>query len=278
MNSGTSNPRPGGLLASVLGRLVGRPAPEPAQPAAPASLEPPVADLPPFERLAPLGPDTSRLEVLATLYKAVEYAIGTGVDGHVAEFGTMTGETAAALAKSLADFGQRYGYSDAAQKIGERHLYLFDSFEGLPDDMWSVDQESLHVRSGVWAPHTCKGIDPQTLLSKIGHYLPADRVRIMAGWFSATLPKIPAGTVFSVVHIDSDLYSSAFEVLDYLFAKKAFANGCMVLFDDWDCNAADPRYGERRAWRECVDKYQAEVSDMGSYGWGARRFIVHRRD
>lgn len=241
-------------------------APAPAAPAEPAT----------DPLIAALHPGLSRAEVFRTLYGAVEYALGAGVAGDVAEFGTMTGDSAEVLAKALTDFGERLGYADAAHRLPPRHLWLFDSFEGLPDTTGTPDADSPHVRAGVWAPGTCRGIDQVALTRRVTRYLPEARVRVVPGWFADTLPSIPPGTRFAVVHIDSDLYSSAKEVLDHLCATDALANGCMLLFDDWDCNAADPGHGERRAFAEAAERFGLRWSDAGRYGFVSRRIIVHR--
>lgn len=273
------------LLGRPGGRAAPRPEPPPAAPppaaapvvAAPAAIAPAaVSDAAVDPRIAALHPGLSREDVFRTLYGAIEYAIGAGVAGDVAEFGTMTGDSAEVLAKGLADFGERLAYADAAHGLPPRHLWLFDSFEGLPDTAGTPDADSPHVRAGVWAPGTCRGIDQAALARRVTRHLPEAHVRVVPGWFADTLPAIPAGTRFAVVHIDSDLYSSAKEVLDHLCATDALANGCMLLFDDWDCNAADPGHGERRAFAEAAERFGLRWSDAGRYGFVSRRIIVHR--
>ena len=37
----------------------------------------------------------------------------------------------------------------------------------------------------------------------------------------------------------------------------------------------DPDFGERRAWKEVVEKYKIQYSDQGPYGFASHRFIVH---
>lgn len=283
-----------GLVAaakSLLGRPGGRaeppatsptPDPAPAPVSAPAPAVPAAA--PPAARsgeaidpcIAALHPGLAREEVFRTLYGAVHYAIGAGVAGDIAEFGTMTGDSAEVLAKGLAEFGERLAYADAAHRLPPRRLWLFDSFEGLPDTTGTPDADSPHVRAGVWAPGTCRGIDQAALVRRVTRHLPEAQVRVVPGWFADTLPTIPPGTRFAVVHIDSDLYSSAKEVLDHLCATDALANGCMLLFDDWDCNAADPAHGERRAFTEAAERFGLRWSDAGRYGFVSRRIIVHR--
>ena len=97
----------------------------------------------------------------------------------------------------------------------------------------------------------------------------------MRGWFTQTLRQIPPTARFAMLHLDCDLYASTFEVLDYLFGQRMVTDGCMLFFDDWNCNQASPRWGQRRAWRELVDKYRVEFSDCGDYGILSHKFIVH---
>ncbi|GIL02757.1 MAG: hypothetical protein BroJett030_26560 [Alphaproteobacteria bacterium] len=227
-------------------------------------------------RISDLHPFMSRQDVFRTLYLAVEYVYGTGVEGDIAEFGTMTGWSAEVLAKAMATFGERLGYADLAHGIAPRRLMLFDSFVGLPAASTDIDRNALHVRVGLWAERTCSGLTSEQLARLCGRHLPAEQVRIVEGWFSETLPTLPEGQVFGLVHIDSDLYESARDVLVWMFENDAYADGCALLFDDWDCNRASPEFGERKAWSEIVDRFNPQFTDCGPYGFVSRRFILHR--
>jgi hypothetical protein len=228
-------------------------------------------------RFAALHPAMSREDTFRTLYKAVEYVIGAGVPGRLAEFGTMTGETAQVLAKALGVFGERFAEAETAHGMAERELHLFDSFEGLPPTANAIDAAAPHVAAGLWSAGACRGIDALTLARRCARYLAPERIRVHAGWFSATLPNLPDATKFALVHIDSDLYESARDVLDHLCGRDMLAEGAMLLFDDWDCNRASPELGERRAFAEAIERHRLKVSDCGPYGAMAHRFIVHGR-
>jgi hypothetical protein len=193
----------------------------------------------------------------------VEYVSGAAVEGDVVEFGCMTGRTATVLAAAMASFRL------------DRKLHLFDSFEGLPDSNSEIDQRSLHVKHGVWAPGTCRGISPAALRAKCTRYLSGDQVLIYEGWFRDTMPRIPTGTRFGLLHVDCDLYQSAIEALDYVFQRRMVAEGAIILFDDWNCNRASNDFGERKAWQEVTAKYRITFSDAGDYGWAGHKFIVH---
>lgn len=205
----------------------------------------------------------SAKEVLRSLALSVEYVFGAGVDGDIAEFGTMSGRTARCLAEAIAKYE------------GAKRLLLFDSFEGLPEATSVIDKRSLHVRTGIWSVGTCHGVTSEQLFAMCRKHLAESRIAIYEGWFAQTLQTVPADTRFALLHIDSDLYQSALDVLDHCFAHSMIARGAAIHFDDWDCNRADPGYGERRAWAEVVEKYGVEYSDCGQYAWGSRKFIVH---
>ena len=100
-------------------------------------------------------------------------------------------------------------------------------------------------------------------------------MRIYEGWFSKTISKFPAGTRLGLLHVDCDLYESAKDVLDYVFSRQMVAEGAINLFDDWNCNRAEPGCGERRAWSEAVARFSVDYSPGGPYGWGGTKFIVH---
>ena len=197
------------------------------------------------------------------LVLAVQYLAFSSVEGEVAEFGCMTGRTAVALAAGLQ--WQRH----------QKDIHLFDSFEGLPKATAEADQNNFHVSSGIWGPGTCRGISPAQLRKKCARFLADERIHIYKGWFSETLPSLPAEVKFALVHIDCDLYQSAIDVLDYLFRTRRLSEGAIILFDDWDCNRASNDHGERRAWREVQQKFQVSFSDGGSYGCAGHKLIIH---
>lgn len=202
-------------------------------------------------------------EVRKHLTLSVEYVCGADVSGDIAEFGTMTGRTAVDLARAMAQFDDT------------RRLLLFDSFQGLPVSQSEVDRQSPHVRSGVWRPGSCHGISKEQLFRMCRQYLPADRILIFDGWFCDTLPTVAAETRLALLHVDSDLYQSAKDVLSFVFSHGMVSGGATLHFDDWNCNRADPGLGERRAWAETVSDFLVEYSDGGQYGWGGRKLIVH---
>lgn len=213
---------------------------------------------------------THTREVYKTLAQAAQYVYGAGVKGDLAEFGTMTARTAVCLAVAANAQNQVY----ANDPRGTKRVHFFDSFAGLPDVSSAVDQQSPHVKQGIWHRGACKVLDAETFSDLIARYLPPHQYTVHQGWFCETVPA--SNEPLSLLHVDGDLYQSAIDVLAPVFDKGLVQEGAIILFDDFDCNAAHPELGERRAWREIRERYSVECDDLGRYGWAGRRFIVHR--
>ena len=80
----------------------------------------------------------------------------------------------------------------------------------------------------------------------------------------------------ALVHMDCDLYQSTVEVLDFLERSDALQDGCVVMFDDWNCNKASPWFGERRAFREFLERQDRYTSSQFfTYGFNGAAFILH---
>ncbi len=208
------------------------------------------------------------LEVFKKLYLGVHYVTGADVKGDIAEFGTMSGMTARILSKALLDL-------DIYSPMKKR-LHLFDSFKGFPDTNTAIDIDSPHVKAGVWREGSCQGVSVDQLSQICQQFIPPDRFSVYDGWFSDTMSQIQEGTKFALMHIDCDLYQSTIDVLDYAFKHEMVSEGCALFFDDWNCNRANPEFGERKAWAEMVDKYKIKSSDCGEYGWCGHKFFVHQ--
>jgi hypothetical protein len=137
------------------------------------------------------------------------------IKGLVAEFGVYSGTTIRQIAKTV--------YPDI--------VHGFDSFIGLPEP-WVFSDNITH---------------------KPGHFnvkgnLPIvpSNVEFHVGWFKDTLPlflevnKEP----FRFIHIDSDLYSSAMDVL--MLCRTQIITGTIIVFDEY-CDWNGSKYTN---WRE----------------------------
>jgi O-methyltransferase len=213
------------------------------------------------------GSPLARADVRRTLALAVEYAYCGEVQGDLAEFGTMSGETAATLARAMTDV-------EALYRWPARRLRLFDSFQGLPEPSSAVDKGCVHVRSGTWAAGACMVLTKERLEFKIGRTLAKDRFEVHDGWFKDTVKELASSQRFALLHLDCDLYESTLDALEPLFARGQVSTGAVLLFDDWNTNRASPRFGQRRAWAELTTRHGIVFGDEGAYGVFGRKLIV----
>lgn len=160
------------------------------------------------------------------------------VPGDFAEFGVAGGTTFISLARIL-------DVKDAGKSPAEtRHVYGFDSFEGLPalDDNVDVGikQNDEMVQGGYY--------DPKGNKELFEYVKNKENLHLIKGWFNETLPPFlqeRSHISFSLIHMDADLYSSTLEVLKNIWPH--VSPGGIIVFDEL-FNAAFP--GETEAFRE----------------------------
>lgn len=209
--------------------------------------------------------DRQYQDIGATLQRSVQYVFGAAVEGDFIEFGTGSGFSSSILARTISELDPQH----------QRKLWLFDSFEGLPASTVAADTESPHVQSGVWGAGATAGLTAAEILAQVTQFIPRSNLVIEKGWFADTAPRIPADARFGLVHADGDLYESTMDCLTPLFARGQITQGAQLIFDDWNCNRADNRFGERRAWIELVEKFNIEPEELNHSSWAGTRFIIH---
>jgi predicted O-methyltransferase YrrM len=104
-------------------------------------------------------------------------------------------------------------------------LYLFDSWEGLPES-WvqsRVPDQSGDIKRGGIPKGAFAGHPPP-------FHDANNRIHAVQGWFEDTLPKPDMGDL-SFVHIDCDLYSSTKTVLQR--CNEQIVPGTIILFDEF---------------------------------------------
>jgi hypothetical protein len=148
----------------------------------------------------------------------LEFALNAAtLEGLVAEFGVHKGESVRLIASLLPPTQVVHG---------------FDSFVGLPEG-WFHGRVPGHFSLDGTAP-AC-----------------GERVVLHKGWFSETLPPFLAANPgpFRFVHIDSDIYSSARDILT--LARDRFIPGTIILFDEY-FNYPGWEQHEQRAFHEFI--------------------------
>jgi hypothetical protein len=154
--------------------------------------------------------------------------------GHVLEFGVFQGDSLRHI----------------AAKVPET-VYGFDSFQGLPED-WT-----FHIVGPNDHPKGYFAVQDWTVFNW------PDNARIWPGWFSDTIPRwlaeVPGN--IGMIHIDSDLYSSAHDILFGL--NDRIVPGTVLVFDElylgWE--NAGTKYQNWRAheWR-ALQEWLAECN------------------
>lgn len=98
------------------------------------------------------------------------------------------------------------------------HFYGFDSFEGLPND-WFPGMLRGHFSTGGNLPN-----------------INDKRIEFVKGWFNQTLSpfieKYPLNDSQIVIHMDADVYSSTYYVLNNLYFNNYIKKGTVIIFDE----------------------------------------------
>jgi O-methyltransferase len=151
---------------------------------------------------------SSRLK-LKNLKRLAELVNRNGVPGDFVECGTFKGGSAAVISTALTP---------------ERRLWLFDSFEGLPDVKEIDGQESKE-----WVGK-CRAAedDVSEALAKVG--TSSDQYLIRKGWFQETF-KADLPKQVALLHCDADWYDSVLLTLETFYDR--IPSGGAVVLDDF---------------------------------------------
>lgn len=179
--------------------------------------------------IAKVGVDSRRLDTLVNLPKietwrrehvpagTPAFAERTAMYDHV--HAQLVGDAAIDYLEFGVFQGDSIRHWSSLNKNPESRFYGFDSFEGLPEDWKRFDGQMVKAHFDV------DGVLPD---------IDDDRVSFVPGWFQHTVDTFlekfePQGQL--VVHVDSDLYSSALYVLTRLDAL--LVPGTIVVFDEF---------------------------------------------
>lgn len=153
--------------------------------------------------------------------------------GQIAEFGVAKGEGFRQLVVLTMHYCATY-------KLPIPRFYGFDTFEGLPasDDPSDV---------GTWSAGDYPG-DEAALSQLLQGTGASDRIQLMKGLFSQTLPTTSADFAPDFILVDCDYYTSTRDIFDFL--KDRLESGTIVYFDDLGTNFFNPHLGEERVIHE----------------------------
>jgi len=124
----------------------------------------------------------------------------------------------------------------------DRDLWLFDSFEGLPEPT-KHDVLITGKMSKAGAALGDESLVREVCLSKAK--LPPAKVHIVKGWFEDSMPKtLSQIDTIAILHLDCDLYESVTYCLEKLYDK--VTEGGIVVVDD---------YGYFKGCKKAVDEF-----------------------
>jgi len=172
---------------------------------------------------------------IAIIIRELERVIGKNTPGDVVEFGCYAGTTSVFLAKTLMD-----------KKI-DKQLYVYDSFEGLPD---KTKEDTSALGESFKPGELC--VSKKQFIKNIiqaGVTMP----QIKKGWFSdLTNSDIPEKISFAF--LDGDYYASVMVPLKLIESR--LVPGATIVVDDY-ANFALP--GAAKAVNEWLKKHKATI-------------------
>lgn len=179
--------------------------------------------------------------------------------GAIVEFGVFQGDWLERLEDIRRELGQA------------REIWGFDSFQGLPEPQ--ADRDSDCWSHGQYAADLAE-VAGRLKVSVRPH------IKLIPGWFADSLksPEAQALKEVAFARIDSDLYQSAVEVLNFLADR--LADRAILVFDDW---LADLDRGESRAFAEWLPQCGMQFdflayNDPGHLYLRARRISPKRKE
>ena len=211
------------------------------------------------------GFDTANRAVLPALERALARVAEDGTAGDYCEFGIFKGYAFWHAQRAAVGLG-----------LSQLRFFGFDSFAGLPT-IEQIDRTDLDVfyrgqyscsREQVTANLDSKGVD-------------WSRTELIEGYFETSLtPEVKSEhglDTVAVALIDCDLYSSTVEVLDFL--DGILVDGCVLMFDDWNCFDRDDDRGQRRAFREFLGAHPGYAAEEWfEYGVYGQVFILRHQE
>jgi hypothetical protein len=159
------------------------------------------------------------------------------------EFGVGSGYTLINYVEALKTFCK-----DTGEDFYNYHIFLFDSFEGLPE------KKDFRDSSPTWSKgsfaHDISEI--KNLLVKAGVDLNRETVHFVKGYYEETLTPTTQERFKEhrprIVTIDVDYYSSTKTVLDWL--EPLLSSGTIFYFDDIWAFHGNPEFGELAAIKD----------------------------
>lgn len=176
------------------------------------------------------------------LIQAVRYLVNNEIPGDIVECGVWAGGSTMAAARTLLQSGDT-----------SRHLYLFDTFEGMPAptgaDVAPDGQtaEELMANADPDDPASAWSIVPleqvKENVARIGY--PEDKIHYVKGLVEQTVPE-QAPERIALLRLDTDWYESTRHEMEHLYPRIT-PSGVLIVDD----------YGWWKGSQQAVDAYVA---------------------
>ncbi|HLN22563.1 MAG TPA: TylF/MycF/NovP-related O-methyltransferase [Patescibacteria group bacterium] len=178
------------------------------------------------------GASLLSIERFYNLFNCVNYIEDAGIEGAIVECGVYKGGSVAFEASLLKSRGTT-----------DRPFYLFDTFDGFPDDIEDVSFNGEKLTRDVWVTENFRQITERNL-TRSGY--PMNNFNLVPGFVEDTLPA-QAPEKIALLHLDTDYYRSTLHELNHLYPR--LVSGGVLVIDD---------YGHFDGARQAVDEYIAE--------------------
>ncbi|MFZ1086101.1 MAG: TylF/MycF/NovP-related O-methyltransferase [Terracidiphilus sp.] len=208
-------------------------------------------------RLVPVEAFTKRIgEILYEMTRDSTHELGSYV-----EFGVYNGTSMKCMLSLLSQM-----------KLDYVHVFGFDSFKGLPENVVSED-------GGVFHPGQFSCPREIALQNISDMESKPERASLIEGWYKDTLTRPPSEygiTRASIVLFDCDAYSSARLALRFIYS--VLDETCAMIFDDWKLNDLDIReMGEFRAFNEFLSEHpDLSVKSLRGYSRKSKIFMLKK--
>ncbi len=187
------------------------------------------------------------VERMYAVYKTIEYLEKASIPGAIVECGVWRGGSMMVALATLKALGQT-----------DRDIYLFDTFEGLPEPDAEVDvdmfgnkaidgwiPQSRGKKMSNWAYASLE--DVKTNIASVGY--PIEKIHFVKGMVEDTVPGICPDSI-ALLRLDTDFYSSTRHEMKYLYPN--LQKGGVLIVDD---------YGHFLGVRRAVDEYFSESGE-----------------
>ena len=183
-------------------------------------------------------------ERIYSLIEAIKYISFNNIDGDIVECGVWRGGSMMAVAETLVFLGDN-----------RRQLYLFDTFEGMPDPDEILDIDSKNNSAKKYMSDNNKSNDDFIwAISNLDEVIknidstnyPSHKIKYIKGKVEDTLPHRDLKKI-ALLRLDTDWYSSTKHELNTLF--HLIEKGGVIIIDD---------YGHWNGAKLAVDEYFKE--------------------